>query len=146
MLAFSEEILVTKSDLDEKTAQMSDLTNKVEEMRTHHGYQVHTHTLTHTHTHTHTHTRRCAPTMGIRYLDEFRMITWCTSVEEVCSKLACGWLPLQQPHVYISGVYPCNPRNDGMLTALALRERGRMGGSERASGAYEEKARRRRLV
>ena len=40
MLAFSEEILVTKSDLDEKTAQMSDLTNKVEEMRTHHGYQV----------------------------------------------------------------------------------------------------------
>jgi cilia- and flagella-associated protein 57 len=40
MLAFSEEILVTKSDLDEKTAQMSDLTNKVEEMRTHHGYQM----------------------------------------------------------------------------------------------------------
>ena len=35
-----EQILVTKSDLDEKTAQMSDLTNKVEEMRTHHGYQV----------------------------------------------------------------------------------------------------------
>jgi len=40
LLAFSEEILVTKSDLDEKTAQMSDLTNKVEEMRTHHGYQM----------------------------------------------------------------------------------------------------------
>ena len=31
---------MTKSDLDEKTAQMSDLTNKVEEMRTHHGYQM----------------------------------------------------------------------------------------------------------
>ena len=40
MLAFSEEVLVTKSDLDEKTSQMSDLTNKVEEMRTHHGYQM----------------------------------------------------------------------------------------------------------
>mmetsp|Transcript_31356 Transcript_31356/g.74513 ORF Transcript_31356/g.74513 Transcript_31356/m.74513 type:complete len:1197 (-) Transcript_31356:67-3657(-) len=40
MLPFSEEILVTKSDLEEKTAQTADLKNKVDELQTHIGYQL----------------------------------------------------------------------------------------------------------
>eukprot|EP00286_Rhodomonas_abbreviata_P019738 CAMPEP_0181309260 /NCGR_PEP_ID=MMETSP1101-20121128/11919_1 /TAXON_ID=46948 /ORGANISM="Rhodomonas abbreviata, Strain Caron Lab Isolate" /LENGTH=1189 /DNA_ID=CAMNT_0023415733 /DNA_START=168 /DNA_END=3733 /DNA_ORIENTATION=- len=40
MLPFSEEILVTKSDLEEKTQNTNDLKNKVEELTNHIGYQL----------------------------------------------------------------------------------------------------------
>ena len=40
VLPFSEEILVTKSDLEERAAQTVDLRNKVDELQTHIGYQL----------------------------------------------------------------------------------------------------------
>mmetsp|Transcript_26004 Transcript_26004/g.85576 ORF Transcript_26004/g.85576 Transcript_26004/m.85576 type:complete len:1192 (-) Transcript_26004:44-3619(-) len=40
ILPFSEEILVTKSDLEEKTAHMVDLKNKVDELHTHTQYTI----------------------------------------------------------------------------------------------------------